>query len=198
MKLLSFFLTLSFALAQNIKELSIGSEIPLSTQTLKEVSGSSISLKDAASGKKGLLVLFSCNTCPYVKLYENRIKKIIEFVNKNNIGIIVLNSNEAQRNDEDSFEAMKKYQTEHLPGVPYAVDEKSRLADAFGATRTPQAFLFDANGKLIYKGAIDDNVKDETQVKNAFLIKAMEALLAGKKPETQETKSIGCTIKRLE
>jgi thioredoxin-related protein len=185
-------------LFQQIKELSIGADVPQFGQSMKEVSGKELTLKEIASNKRGLLVIFSCNTCPYVKLYENRTKKIIEFCDKNNIGLAILNSNEAQRGDEDSFEAMKKYQAEHLKGANYLLDEKSKMADAFGATRTPQVFLFDASGKLIYKGAIDDNVKDETQVKIPYLQNALDALLSGKKPAIQETKSIGCTIKRTE
>lgn len=201
MKLLQIYTLLiisPFFLFQQVKELALGAEVPQSGLLLKEVTGKELTLKDILSNKKGLLVIFSCNTCPYVKLYENRTKKIIEFCNKNNIGLAILNSNEAQRGDEDSFEAMKKYQAEHLPGAYYLLDEKSTLADAFGATRTPQVFLFDALGKLIYKGAIDDNVKDETQVKIPYLQNALDALLSGKKPTVQETKSIGCTIKRLE
>jgi thioredoxin-related protein len=185
-------------LFQQIKELPIGADVPQFTLPMKEVSGKELTLKEISSNKRGLLVIFSCNTCPYVKLYENRTKKIIEFCNKNNIGLAILNSNEAQRGDEDSFEAMKKYQAEHLQGANYLLDEKSKMADAFGATRTPQVFLFDVSGKLIYKGAIDDNVKDETQVKIPYLQNALDALLSGKKPALQETKSIGCTIKRTE
>lgn len=185
-------------LFQQVKELPLGADIPLSDLSMKDVSGKSLTLKEISSDRKGLLVIFSCNTCPYVKLYENRTKKIIEYCNKNNIGLAILNSNEAQRGDEDSFDAMKKYQAEHLPGANYLLDEKSKMADAFGATRTPQVFLFDASGKLIYKGAIDDNVKDEAQVKIPYLQNAVEALLSGKKPTVQETKSIGCTIKRTE
>jgi hypothetical protein len=77
------------------------------------------------------------------------------------------------------------------------VDAKSQLANAFGASRTPQCFLFNAKG-LMYKGAIDDNVKDPAAVKAAYLKDALNALVKGSVPATQETKSIGCTIKRLE
>lgn len=199
-KLCIFFFFLNFAClyGQNFTELAIGSAVPLSDRSLKDVSGKAVTLKEVLEGRKGMLVIFSCNTCPYVKLYESRIRKIIDFCNEKQIGIIVLNSNEAKRKDEDSYEAMKKYHAEHLDGAFYAVDDKSALADAFGATRTPQCFLFNSNGKLIYRGAIDDNVKSPSDVKIPYLMKALEAILSDKLPEIQSTKSIGCTIKRLE
>jgi peroxiredoxin len=163
---------------------------------MKDVSGKQVSLNESKTDK-GLLVIFSCNTCPYVKLSETRIKQYSDFCLSNGIGCVIINSNEAQRNEEDSFDEMTKYYTAQNLKCSYTVDEKSQLADAFGATRTPQCFLFNNKG-LVYKGAIDDNVKDAAQVKNAYLKAALEALLKGKNAAPQETKSIGCTIKRAE
>lgn len=178
------------------EELPLNSAIPLPAYKMKDVSGKEISLAESKS-KKGLLVIFSCNTCPYVKLSESRILEYSNYCLKNNIGCILVNSNEAQRSEEDSFEEMQAYYKSKNLKCYYVVDDKSQLADAFGATRTPQCFLFDAKG-LVYKGAIDDNVKDPASVKEPYLKKALEALNAGKNPEIQQTKSIGCTIKRLE
>jgi hypothetical protein len=113
------------------------------------------------------------------------------------IGCIIINSNEAQRAEEDSFDQMVKYATTQKYACSYVVDANSKLADAFGATRTPQCFLFNAKG-LLYKGAIDDNVKDATQAKAHYLKDAIEALAKNETPKMQETKSIGCTIKRVE
>jgi hypothetical protein len=110
---------------------------------------------------------------------------------------VLVNSNEAQRNEDDSFEEMVKYYNAQKLKCCYTVDEKSQLANAFGAGRTPQCFLFNNTG-LIYRGAIDDNVKDPTAVKAAYLKEALTALLRNEKPRVQETKSIGCTIKRAE
>ncbi len=163
---------------------------------MKDVSGKIIALKDIKTSK-GLLVIFSCNTCPYVKLSASRIKKLSDFCLTNKIGCILVNSNEAQRSEDDSFDEMVKYYRDQQLKCAYVVDEKSQLADAFGATRTPQCFLFD-NASLVYKGAIDDNVKDPEAVKAAYLQEALESLLSNQKPKLQQTKSIGCTIKRLE
>jgi thioredoxin-related protein len=177
-------------------ELALNAPIPMPDYKMKDVSGKQISLGESKTDK-GLLVIFSCNTCPYVKLSETRIKEYSDFCLANGIGCVIVNSNEAQRSEEDSFDEMTKYYAAQNLKCAYTVDEKSQLADAFGATRTPQCFLFNSKG-LVYKGAIDDNVKDAAQVKNPYLKNALDALLKNKKPAPQETKSIGCTIKRVE
>jgi thioredoxin-related protein len=178
-------------------EIAIGSKTPKPDLKMADISGKEYSLTEARTDK-GLLVIFSCNTCPYVKLSESRIKEFTDLCKKSGIGAIIVNSNEGQRDGDDSFDEMKKYAESQKLSVPYVVDKKSELADAFGATRTPQCFLFDKDGLLIYKGAIDDNVKDVKAVKAAYLKDAITALTKGAKPATSETKSIGCTIKRVE
>ena len=179
------------------EELSINSAIPMPGYKMKDITGKKVSLNDIKK-EKGLLVIFSCNTCPYVRLTEERIKEYTDLCLDNNIGSVLVNSNEAQRSEDDSFEAMVKYYNAQKLRCCYTVDEKSQLANAFGAGRTPQCFLFDSKGQLIYKGAIDDNVKDAAAVKAPYLKDAITALLNNETPKTQETKSIGCTIKRAE
>lgn len=177
-------------------ELTLNAPVPYADYRMKDVSGRDVALNDVKTSK-GLLVIFSCNTCPYVKLSEKRIKEYSDFCMANGIGCILVNSNEAQRNEDDSFDEMVKYYSAQKLKCAYTVDEKSALANAFGAGRTPQCFLFNAKG-LIYKGAIDDNVKDPAAVKESYLKNALNALLKNETPKMQETKSIGCTIKRLE
>ncbi|MGZ3883999.1 MAG: redoxin family protein [Bacteroidia bacterium] len=178
-------------------ELAISATIPESGYKMKDVSGKDISLDDAKTAK-GLLVIFSCNTCPYVKLSEARIKDYSDFCLNSGIGCVIVNSNEAQRSDADSFDEMNKYYQSQKLKCYYAVDANSKLANAFGATRTPQCFLFNGSKSLIYKGAIDDNVKDPAAVKAPYLKDALAALVKNETPKVQETKSIGCTIKRVE
>jgi hypothetical protein len=113
------------------------------------------------------------------------------------IGMVVINSNEAQREDEDAPLRMKEYAQIHQYTVPYVIDEGSRMADAFGATRTPEVFLFNAKGKLVYKGALEDNPSEPEKSTHGYLIEAMRALVDGKPITPTETKSIGCSIKRL-
>jgi hypothetical protein len=179
-----------------LEELPINSAIPMADYKMKDVSGRELCLNDMKKGK-GLLVIFSCNTCPYVKLSESRIKDYSDYCLANDIGCAIINSNEAQRNEDDSFDEMVKYYKAQDLKCFYTVDEKSQLANAFGAGRTPQCFLFNKKG-LIYKGAIDDNVKDPASVKSAYLKEALNSLIKNETPKTQATKSIGCTIKRTE
>ena len=186
----------SFINAPAPVELPLNAAIPMADTKMKDVSGKSVSLNDIKTNK-GLLVIFSCNTCPYVHLSESRIKTYTDFCLQNNIGCALVNSNEAERNEDDSFDEMVKYYAAQNLKCVYCVDEKSALANAFGAGRTPQCFLFNNKG-LMYKGAIDDNVKDPNEVKEAYLKNALQALVKNELPKIQETKSIGCTIKRLE
>jgi thioredoxin-related protein len=176
--------------------LPIGNAAPLADLKMKGVDGKELSLNEAKTAK-GLLVIFSCNTCPYVKLNESRIKEASEICAKQGLGCIIVNSNEAQRSEDDSFDEMVKYAQSQKFACAYVVDAGSKLANAFGATNTPQCFLFNAKG-LLYKGAIDDNPKDPAQAKEHYLKDAIDALAKGTTPKTQEAKAIGCTIKRVE
>lgn len=187
----------SFSNLLPIEELAIDSPIPMADYKMKDVSGSQISLGEAKKDN-GLLVIFSCNTCPYVKLSASRIKQYSDFCLTNGIGCTIINSNEAQRSEDDSFDEMVKYYQSQGLKCFYTVDEKSQLANAFGAGRTPQCFLFNSKGLLLYKGAIDDNVKDPAAVKVAYLKDALQSLVKNEIPKVRETKSIGCTIKRVE
>ena len=177
-------------------ELEIGKPIPMAAQKMLDVSGKQVSLSEI-KGENGLLVIFSCNTCPYVKLSATRIKESAALAKKNKIGVAIINSNEALRNDDDSFDEMKKYAVAQAYDFNYVVDKNSALADAFGATRTPHCFLFDKNG-LVYRGAIDDNVKDANDAKEHYLADAINSVAAGKSVRTNSSKSVGCSIKRLD
>ena len=189
-------LTMSYTI-DSISEIAIGAKMPKADKNMADVSGKDVNLNSAKTAK-GLLVIFSCNTCPYVRLSESRIKEYTDLCAQKGVGAILVNSNEAQRGEDDSMDEMKKYYADQKLTCYYTVDTKSELADAFGATRTPQCFLFDKDGVLVYKGAIDDNVKDPKAVKQFFLKDAISAVADGKKPAVTESKSIGCTIKRVE
>ena len=196
LSLLMYAFTVSTAMAQVSGALAIGASIPLADTKLKAGSGQEVSIKDEMK-KNGVLVMFSCNTCPYVVKYQSRTLEISKEATRRNIGVIIINSNEENRSDEDSYNAMKAYAKKQGYTVPYVVDTKSVLADAFGATRTPECFLFNADGKLIYHGAIDDN-QNAAQVGRKHLLTAIDESLASKQISINETRSIGCMIKRLE
>ena len=176
--------------------LAIGSSLPKPEAKMKDVSGKEIAFKDVVK-KNGLLVMFSCNTCPVVGKYQSRTLETGKFAIDNEIGVIVLNSNEATRGDGDSYDDMKEYATEQGYKFNYVVDAKSTMADAFGATRTPELFLFDKTGKLVYHGAIDDNANGPDKVTRQHAKIAMEEMVSGKTVSTPTTKFVGCGIKRL-
>jgi thioredoxin-related protein len=176
--------------------LPIGSTIPKAEVKMKDISGKEVSFKDAMK-KNGLLVMFSCNTCPVVHKYESRTVEICKKALDKNIGVILLNSNEASRDDGDSYDDMKDYAKKLGYAWNYVVDAKSTMADAFGANRTPECFLFDKNGKLVYHGAIDDNSAGPDEVTRKHLSIAIDESIAGKDVSTKNTRSVGCSIKRL-
>lgn len=176
--------------------LPIGASLPHPEVKMKDISGKDISFSDARK-KNGLLIMFTCNTCPYVIKNQSRTKEACTFANANEIGVVLLNSNEAQRSDEDSYEAMKEYASGQGYNWYYLLDKNATMADAFGANRTPECFLFDKEGKLVYHGAIDDNPSDASAVSRKHLIAAMAELNSGKEISIKQSRSVGCSIKRL-
>lgn len=176
------------------EELELGASAPLLDKKVKDVSGKMISLREVA-GENGLLVNFSCNTCPWVMRWEDRYNPIAELAQSNGIGVIALNPNSGYRDNGDSFEDMQQRAEDKGYQFYYALDENSELAEAFGASRTPHIFLFDSNMKLVYRGAIDDNARSAEQVENPYLKNAIKALAAGEEISPASTKSLGCTIK---
>lgn len=175
--------------------LTIGASIPHADTKMKDISGKDVSFKDAMM-KNGLLVMFSCNTCPVVVKYESRTVESAKTALSKGIGVILLNSNEAYRDNGDSYEDMKAYAKKLGYTFNYVVDKNSVMADAFGANRTPECFLFNKDGKLVYHGAIDDNANAASDAK-PYLKLAMESLVKGDKIDPEKTKSVGCTIKRV-
>jgi thioredoxin-related protein len=175
--------------------ISIGAKLPLSETKMKDISGRETTLKEAMKSN-GLLVMFSCNTCPYVIKNQERTKQICQYAIENNIGVILVNSNEGTRDGDDSFEEMKKYASAQGYKWLYTVDEKSAVADAFGANRTPECFLFNKKEALVYHGAIDDNPSDANNIKRNHLKEAINEMVAGKQIAVNSSRSVGCTIKR--
>lgn len=187
----------SLAFFQTGGPLPIGAPIPNPGTKMKDITGKEISFKDAMN-KNGLLVMFSCNTCPIVHKYQSRTIEVCKYARQKQIGVILLNANEANRNDGDSYDDMKQYAKEQSYSWSYVLDNKSVMADAFGATRTPECFLFNAENKLVYHGAIDDNENGPQEVTRKHLTIAIDEMLAGKNVSVKTTRSVGCNIKRLD
>ena len=185
----------SAVFAQAAEKMNPGDDLPGVSTTLQNASGKNTTLKGAA-GENGLLVMFSCNTCPFVVKNQATTKKVMEYAMAHKVGMVIINSNEAKRGDDDSYAAMKKYAKEQGYGVPYVVDENSKLADLFGASHTPEIFLFNKRNKLVYKGAMTDNGSDPSTAKVMYAENAINAMIAGKEADPKTTKSIGCSIKR--
>jgi hypothetical protein len=185
-----------FAFRPAVDPLPIGASLPNADKKMKDISGKEVSFKDAMS-KKGLLVMFSCNTCPVVKAYQSRTNEVCKYAKDKQVGVILLNSNEAYRSKGDSYGDMKDYASQQSYDWAYVVDLNSVMANAFGATRTPECFLFNADGKLVYHGAIDDNQNGPDEVTRKHLMVAMDEMIAGKDVSVKNTRSVGCSIKRL-
>lgn len=176
-------------------KLEIGDKAVLTNVKMTSVSEENVSLNDAKK-ENGLLVLFSCNQCPFVLRWEDRFDDIKEWADNNDVGMIVLNSNYQKRSGDDSFEAMQAKAKEKAYDFYYVLDKESQIANAFGGQTTPHAFLFDGDFKLAYKGAIDDSYKSADDVKQAYLKDAIVRLGSGEKVALTETKPVGCGIKR--
>ena len=176
------------------KELDLGSILPLGDIKMADISGQDISLNDA-KGENGLLVIFSCNTCPWVIAWEDRYVELAETYKDKGVGIVAINSNETKFENVDSMEEMQEHAQENEYNFYYTMDKKSNLARAFGATRTPHIYLFDKKDKLVYRGAIDDNARKPDKVENTYLADAIDNMLAGSAIDPAATKALGCAIK---
>lgn len=181
--------------AAPVKELEIGAQAPMIDVEVKDVSGEMLTLSEVA-GENGLLVIFSCNTCPWVAKWEDRYNPIANLAEEKMIGMIALNPNSTYRDRGDGFEDMKERARRANYQFYYALDQNNRLADAFGATRTPHVFLFNSEYELVYRGAIDDNANSAENVDRHYLRNAINQLTSGKEITEKTTKSLGCTIKR--
>jgi thioredoxin-related protein len=160
---------------------------------MKNVDGRNISIADIA-GDRGTLVIFACNHCQFVKAWQDRIVSMGNNCVRSQIGVIMINSDDPTVDLEEDLPHMKTQSDAQAYAFPYVVDDTSDIARAFGARRTPEAFLFDAKGVLIYHGGIDDNAYDADAATNHYLKDAIDALLTGHEVKIKETKSQGCGI----
>jgi hypothetical protein len=145
----------------------------------------------------GIMVVFSCNTCPFVINWEDRYAGLAEYAAANNIGFVLVNSNQAKRDGDDSFVAMKAHAEEKGYNFPYVMDHNSTIANMLSAKTTPHVYVFNNNLQLHYKGAIDDNNKDASAVKHTWAMDALKSLAKGKPANPAQTDALGCSIKRV-
>jgi len=164
---------------------------------LKNVDGKFVSLADKRD-IKGYILVFSCNTCPVVKQYENRIINLNEMYASKGYPMIAINPNDPNRSPGDSYDEMIKRAESSGYKFPYVLDSTQEIARAFGATNTPQVYILKKEGekfKLVYKGAIDNNQRSAEEATKKYVESAMSSLLKGEEIQVPVTKAVGCTIK---
>lgn len=190
-----------FTVSEEIETLKIGEAAPLADRVMESTSGAKLSLVDMCK-QNGLLVVFSCNTCPFVvggsnfEGWEKDYNELFTLVESKNIGMVLVNSNEAKRKNGDSMKDMKERANEQKYAMNYVLDKNHEIADAFGARTTPHIFLFDADMKLIYSGAIDNTWNPSEKEKESYIKNALNEFSANKSISTPTTAPKGCSIKR--
>ncbi len=165
--------------------------------TLKNVDDRDVSLSDYLN-KEGVIVVFTCNPCPFAKAYEQRIIQLDTKYAEQGFPVIAINPNDEEISPEDTMEKMKALATEKKYPFPYLKDDTGDVFRAYGATRTPHIYLLEKVGekfKVAYIGAIDNNAMDASAVTERYLEKAIASVQSGSSPNPNTTKAIGCTIK---
>lgn len=140
------------------------------------------------------VVIFTCNHCPYALAWEERLLQVGRDYAHHGVRFLAINPNDAERKPADSFENMKARLAENPWPFPYLRDESQEVARAYGALTTPDVYVFNADGELVYRGAPDADYEDDAQ--NArWLRDALDSVIDGKTPQTSETESVGCSVK---
>ena len=165
---------------------------------LPNIDGESVSLSDY-NDAKGYIVVFTCNTCPYAQLYEQRIIDLHRQYADQGFPVIAINPNDVTKQPGDSIEEMVARAKDKDYPFPYLRDDSQKIAKAYGATKTPHVFVLNKEGAEKYKvefiGAIDDNPQNPNSVNEKYVESAIDALLSGKSPKVKTKRAIGCTIK---
>jgi peroxiredoxin len=191
--IMNLFMASYFVMAQGYKVGDVATNF-----NLKNVDGKMVS-SESYKDVKGFIVVFTCNDCPFAKAYVDRVIELDKKYKQLGFPVIAINPNDPEVQQADSYDNMVKKAKEKNFSFPYLFDPGRKVSAAYGATNTPHAYLLSLkNNKLTveYIGAIDDNSGDASKVTKPYLANAIEALLAGKKPETTFTKAIGCGVKK--
>jgi peroxiredoxin len=193
--ILGLFFWYNNAQAQVVDSDLIGKTAP--AFNLKNIDGKMVSLNNYTDAK-GVIVIFTCNHCPYSKMYEDRIVALDAKFKGQGFPVVAINPNDPTQYPEDDLANMKKRAKKKGFTFPYLVDDSQDIAKAYGATRTPHVYLVQNQGGnfvVSYVGAIDDNAQDEKGVGTKFLEDAIAKISAGQSPEPAHTKAVGCGIK---
>ncbi len=164
---------------------------------LLNVDGNYVSMADYEDAK-GIVLIFSCNHCPYVVAYEDRMIELHNTYAPKGFPLVAVNPNDSIAEPRDSYTKMIERAEEKNFPFDYLLDANQLIYPEYGATRTPHVYLLEKEGdqfRVAYIGAIDDNYRDASAVEEHFLANAIDALLAGERPDPEYTRAIGCTIK---
>lgn len=166
---------------------------------LKNVNGKMVSMADYPDAK-GFIIIFTSSTCPYGKLYEERIIDLNEKYASQRYPVIAVNPNHLETSTGDSYEQMKIRAAEKSYRFPYLFDENRKVSAAFGVSRIPQVFVLGVYGgkyKVCYTGAIDDNFKSKDLAHEKYVENAVNQMMAGKEVTVKTTRPIGCSLSVL-
>ncbi len=173
--------------------MQIGDTAPMLDEAMRNVDESQVSIRSVAQ-EHGTLVVFTCNHCPYSRAWEQRIAELGNTYMQRGVGVIAINSNDPAMFAIDDFAPMQERAASLGMNFPYVVDSTSDVARAFDAQKTPEVYLLDADMRLVYRGAVDDNT-EAGDVQRHFLRDALDALIEGRPIDPAETRAIGCSIK---
>ena len=154
--------------------------------------GKAVALKDLLARNKAVAIVFVATKCPVSNAYNTRMAALGKEYAAKGIPLVGINSNKTEPAAE-----VKEHAAKHDFTFPVLKDDGNKIADAYGASHTPEVFVVDSKGNLIYHGRIDENQDDPKNVKSPDLRSALDAVLAGKPVPTAQTKAFGCSIKRV-
>lgn len=168
--------------------------VPMPEFDLKDTAGV-LHSREELMGEKGLLVVFTCNHCPYAVAVWPRLVRLAKKAEALGVNTVAVNPNIHPDYPEDGPGPMKEKIEEWGIGFPYLIDDTQATAKSYKAQCTPDPYLLDAQGRLFYHGRIDDNWQDESKVRSRELEAAIEALAGGKPAPAAQPPSMGCSIK---
>jgi peroxiredoxin len=172
--------------------LELGAQAP-DFGDLQGADGKRYSLR-SFDAKPVLVVVFTCNHCPYAVAYEDRVVATQRDYSGKGVQLVAINSNDDKSYPEDGYPQMVRRAKEKGFNFPYVRDASQSVAEAYGAVCTPHVFAFDKDRRLRYRGRIDDS-KDPSAVKSPDLRNALDDMAAGKSPRVADTRPFGCSIK---
>ena len=191
MKRLTILITLLFAVALQAEEIAIGAAAP-AFSLVNATDGQTVTMQPADGNTK--VVVFTCNGCPYAKAFEPRIIELARKFGQQGVRFYALDPNDGEKYPEESLAAMKARAEEKAYPFPYLKDGDSAIARAYGARVTPHVFVVDGEGKVRYRGYVDDSAKAEER-QNTALANVLGALTNGREPSVTSTRAFGCGIK---